>query len=192
MRDLLEAHGMQDVVTCESRASKDYNTGDAPDPALQHVAAELELRLPDGAAARQFDHERDIVAFDLVLVMDKFCAADVLREVSVYDTINKAGNYSRKVRMLGQYHRQLGASKEPDGMDINDPLYGNVGGTEEQEAVRRTAMIIAEACNGLLQFLQDTRASAADSGVDFRDGLEEAIGDMDQIDWLVPPMLQKA
>lgn len=44
MRDLLEAHGMQDVVTCESRASKDYNTGDAPDPALQHVAAELELR----------------------------------------------------------------------------------------------------------------------------------------------------
>ena len=38
-------------------------------------------RLPEGAAAQQFDHERDIVAFDLVLVMDKFCAADVLREV---------------------------------------------------------------------------------------------------------------
>ena len=37
------------------------------------------------------------MAFDLVLVMDKYCAADVLREVSVYDTINKAGNYSAKV-----------------------------------------------------------------------------------------------
>lgn len=162
-------------------------------PAAVLMHQSLCCRLPDGAAARQFDHERDIVAFDLVLVMDKFCAADVLREVrltpistvclflaavpgpcftwqlsvtrcrhvstaancgfrrgattvfvqvsshfthklqvSVYDTINKAGNYSRKVRMLGQYHRQLGASKEPDGMDINDPLYGNVGGTEEQ------------------------------------------------------------
>lgn len=40
-------------------------------------------RLPEGAAAQQFDHERDIVAFDLVLVMDKFCAADVLREVGL-------------------------------------------------------------------------------------------------------------
>ena len=29
--------------------------------------------------------------------MDKYTAADVLREVSVYDTINKAGNYSAKV-----------------------------------------------------------------------------------------------
>jgi len=42
----------------------------------------LRRRLPEGAVARQFDHERDIVAFDLVLVMDKFTAADVLREVS--------------------------------------------------------------------------------------------------------------
>lgn len=48
--------------------------------------------------ARQFHHEADIVAFDLVLVMDKYCAADVLREISVYDTINKAGKYSAKVR----------------------------------------------------------------------------------------------
>jgi hypothetical protein len=57
-------------------------------------------------------------------------------QVSVYDTINKAGNYTAKVRMLGQFHRQLGASKEPDGMDINDPLYGNVGGEDEQVAIR--------------------------------------------------------
>lgn len=42
----------------------------------------LRRRLPEGAVARQFNHERDIVAFDLVLVMDKFTAADVLREVS--------------------------------------------------------------------------------------------------------------
>ena len=44
------------------------------------------------------DFEGDIVANELVLVMDKFTAADVLREVSVYDTISKAGRYTSKVR----------------------------------------------------------------------------------------------
>ncbi len=55
-------------------------------------------RLPEGAAARRMDFEGDIVANELVLVMDKFTAADVLREVSVYDTISKAGRYTSKVR----------------------------------------------------------------------------------------------
>ncbi len=44
MADLLEAHGLAHVVSCESRASKDYNIGEPPDAALQQVAAELELR----------------------------------------------------------------------------------------------------------------------------------------------------
>ena len=47
------------------------------------------------------DFERDIVDYELLLVMDKFTAADVLREVSVYDTISKAGRYTSKVRALG-------------------------------------------------------------------------------------------
>jgi hypothetical protein len=34
--------------------------------------------------ARQFDPEQDIVRADLVLVMDKFTAADVLREVKYF------------------------------------------------------------------------------------------------------------
>ena len=44
------------------------------------------------------DFEADIVAHELVLVMDKYTAADVLREVSVYDTINPAARYTSKVR----------------------------------------------------------------------------------------------
>ena len=39
------------------------------------------LEPPPGFQARQFEEAADIVAFDLVLVMDKFTAADVLREV---------------------------------------------------------------------------------------------------------------
>lgn len=34
--------------------------------------------------------------------------------------------------MLGQYHMRLSGSTEPDGSDIDDPLYGNVGGGDEQ------------------------------------------------------------
>lgn len=39
------------------------------------------MALPAGFQARQMKPETDIVAFDMVLVMDKFTAADVLREV---------------------------------------------------------------------------------------------------------------
>ena len=51
MIDLLEAHGLASTVACESRGSKDYNVGDAPDAALQAVAQELELRY---AAVHQY------------------------------------------------------------------------------------------------------------------------------------------
>mmetsp|Transcript_6353 Transcript_6353/g.18261 ORF Transcript_6353/g.18261 Transcript_6353/m.18261 type:complete len:314 (-) Transcript_6353:410-1351(-) len=191
LTELLEANDMAGVVSCESKGSKDYNVGDPPDETLQAVAEELSLRLPEGHKAQHFDHEADIVAYDLVLVFDKFTAADVLREVSVYDTINTSGNYSVKVRMLGEYHSSLAGSKEPDGQDINDPLYGNFGGEEEKEAVQRTAMIIAAACNGLLDFLKETRDAAESSGNTLRAQLLISIGQMDTIDWLVPPMLSK-
>ena len=39
------------------------------------------IELPADFQARQINPERDIVEFDVVLVMDKFTAADVLREV---------------------------------------------------------------------------------------------------------------
>lgn len=41
-------------------------------------------------------------------------------------------------------------------------------------------------------YLQETQASAAESGVDLRHRLSQVVGEMGQIDWLVPPMLQKA
>lgn len=53
-------------------------------------------------------------------------------QVSVFDTINQDAHYSKRVRRLGEFHPQLGTSKQPDGQDIEDPLYGNMGGPEEQ------------------------------------------------------------
>ena len=87
------------------------------------------------------DHARDIVSFDLFLVMDKFTAADVLREVSVYDTISKGGGYSMKVRRLGEFHPVMSKSQDPEGQDIDDPLYGNVGGSEEVVGVSELSMM---------------------------------------------------
>ena len=45
------------------------------------VARAAGVALPEGFAARQLRPDVDIVHYDLVCVMDKFTAADVLREV---------------------------------------------------------------------------------------------------------------
>ena len=49
----------------------------------------------------------------------------------MYDTINKDAQYSLKVRRLGEYHPGLAATKDQEGQDIGDPLYGNGGGVDE-------------------------------------------------------------
>ncbi|KAK9816561.1 hypothetical protein WJX72_002020 [[Myrmecia] bisecta] len=190
MQQLLDEAGLAHCVHCESKGTRDYNLGDGPEPAVVRVAQEQGIRLPDGFAARQMDHEADIVQFDLVLVMDKYTAADVLREVSVYDTINKGGNYSLKVRRLGEFHPGLQGSTDPDGQDINDPLYGNVGGEEEQIAVTRAVLDIRAACEGCLRFLQQVQRNAG-SEDSFRISLKEAVNGMKTLEWLVPPMLQQ-
>ena len=48
---------------------------------VQAVAQQMGLSLDENFKARQVNPERDIVLFDVVLVMDKFTAADLLREV---------------------------------------------------------------------------------------------------------------
>ena len=58
--------------------------GEGPESFVQEVAQEEGLALPADFQARQMIPETDIVAFDMVLVMDKFTAADVLREVSLF------------------------------------------------------------------------------------------------------------
>eukprot|EP00798_Chlamydomonas_sp_ICE-L_P031885 gene31884-6187_t len=118
MRELVQIHGMEDLVECASKGSRDYNLGMPPEPIVGSrnynvgmppepigsrdynvgmppepivisVATELGIKLPEGFVARTFDNVNDIVQNDLVLVMDKFTAADVLREVASYDLINR-------------------------------------------------------------------------------------------------------
>ena len=63
---------------------RNYNVGEGPEAFVLEVAQEEALALPPGFQARQLVPETDIVAFDIVLVMDKFTAADVLREVRLH------------------------------------------------------------------------------------------------------------
>ena len=37
-----------------------------------------------------------------------------------------------QVRRLGDFHPVLSQRRDPDGQDIDDPLYGNPGGEEEK------------------------------------------------------------
>ena len=63
------------------QGTRDYNVGDGADVSVQAAAQQMGLQLPETFQARQINPEKDIVCFDIVLVMDKFTAADVLREV---------------------------------------------------------------------------------------------------------------
>jgi hypothetical protein len=54
-------------------------------------------------------------------------------QVSSYDLINPGGYYSARVRVLGSFHPVLSQrASQADGQDIDDPLYGNFGGQQEQ------------------------------------------------------------
>lgn len=55
-----------------------------------------------------------------------------------------------------------------------------------------TASVIAEACNGLLAFLRSVRGpEGLEERPSFREQLRDAVREMDAIEWMVPPMLQK-
>lgn len=56
-----------------------------------------------------------------------------------------------------------------------------------QEAVRQTASLILESCEGLLDFLMQLRMR--DQNAPLSTQLRQAVLGMKELDWLVPPML---
>lgn len=63
------------------QATRDYTIGEGPHPSAQVAANGLGLQLSPTFKASRFDYTDDTVHFDLILVMDKFTAGDVMREV---------------------------------------------------------------------------------------------------------------
>ncbi|GFR49616.1 hypothetical protein Agub_g11639, partial [Astrephomene gubernaculifera] len=165
-------------VVLDTCGTRPYNLGEGPEPAAAAAAAALGLQLPPNHAASLFDPAHHLVSYDLILVMDKFTAGDVMREVSSFELVNRNTQFSHKVRRLGEFlspaaaaaaaadeatHGSFGSSAsssyggEGDVHDIDDPLYGNVGGEEEERAVLRAARTIQDSCRGLLAFLREVQ-----------------------------------
>ncbi|XP_024537124.1 uncharacterized protein LOC112348565 [Selaginella moellendorffii] len=70
---LAQESGLSDLVECKSKATKEYNVGESPEPQAIQVAEERGLKLPDGAVSKMFENPTDIVEADLIIVMDKGC-----------------------------------------------------------------------------------------------------------------------
>lgn len=60
-----------------------------------------------------------------------------------------------------------------------------------QADVEQTAELIREACHGFVQFLLQLKGDSTDGGA-FRKALQNEVLNMQDIDWLKPPMLSKA
>ncbi|GIL49691.1 hypothetical protein Vafri_5981 [Volvox africanus] len=161
---MLVAEGLEGRVEIGTCGTRPYNLGEGPEPAAVAALEALGLEAPEEHTARLFDPAYDIVSYDLLLVMDKYTAGDVMREVSSFELINRTTHFSEKVRRLGEFlaplatHGSAAVSQyggEADELDIEDPLYGNVGGEEEEQAVMRVARMVWEACRGLVTLLRE-------------------------------------
>lgn len=63
------------------KGTRDYNVGDSVDPSVASAALDMMVQIPKNFQARELKETEDIVNYDVLLVMDKYTAADVLREV---------------------------------------------------------------------------------------------------------------
>ena len=195
---------------CSAAASRDYNVNDPPEPSAYLAAECLGWTLPEKYTARCFRPSSDLARQDLILVMDKFIAADVLREASVYDTIYLDAGFSGKVRNLGEFHPSAnlspnnnsvqqstteennngGGGKIPESkvFEIDDPLYGNIGGEEEEDDVYKAALDIQKCCNGLVDFLLGLNSSE-DENMNMRAAVGKWLQYAEGVEWMKPPLL---
>lgn len=145
--------------------------------------------------------------------MDKFIASDVLREASVFDTIYLEAGFSGKVRNLGEFHPSAtekllsnnnsntpsgntsssgsGSSADNKVFEIDDPLYGNVGGEEEEDTVYKSALDIQRCCSGLVEFLLSLNAatSGRDDDTSLKVEVDNWLQKAEGVDWMRPPLL---
>ena len=205
------------VVVCEALASRDYCAGRGPAPDAVAAAGALGLADPAFAAsvATPFLPATHAVRADLLAVVDRFVAADVLREVTVFDTVAAAESpaFGSKVRLLGGFAgraagavgaaagpaagapsavdalRAASAAGEGEATDIDDPLYGNPGGPAQAAAVEAAGVACEAGAAGLVAWLAALDAEAGAAGVPLRTALAAALGAAGEIAWLVPPML---
>ena len=125
--------------------------------------------------------------------MDGSSAADVLKEICVFDIVERSSR-STLVRRLGEFGAR-GKVKYAD-LDVDDALYGNMGGQDEVDAAMAAAEDMADMCAGVVAWLE-TLADGGDGDNDgvttsLRERVAAALGELPETQWLVPPMLQSS
>jgi len=189
LRQELSNRGIADVVGCASKSVQDFTVGEGVPESVRQACRDAELpEVPSDHAARMWRPEWDVCDFDLIVAVDRYVAADAMKEVSVWDTIQKEVEYCAKIRGLYEFGRS--------GKEIQDPLYGNVGGEEELASIRSSFVDLQDAIRGLAEALasavQEARAQADPVG---KEALQAAVGEMltsmGAFDWDAPPMLRK-
>jgi len=190
------------TIACASKAVRPYAVGEQVPQSVHDVcrASGIPMVAADHEA-RFWNPEWDVCDYDLILAVDRYVAADAMKEVSVWDTIQKEVAYCTKIRGLYEFGIQ--------GEDIGDPLYGNVGGEEERLALHHTFGRMREAVTALVEQLatalgrrhsrddDDRSASggAASAPPLAREeallGLEKLLAGLGEFEWDAPPMLRK-
>lgn len=190
----LDGHGLGKLVGCSSKAVTDFSKGEGLPP---RVREECELagfpEVPGDHVARMWVPEWDVCDFDLLVAVDRYVAADAMKEVSIYDTVQKQVEYCGKIRGLYEFGELA--------QEIEDPLYGNVGGDQERHALRRALKSLESATKGLAESLATSIADASGGALPEADsdttkrilqaGVNSMLERMGAFDWDAPPMLRR-
>ncbi len=129
MNHLVKEAELEGQVTCDSAGTAGYHAGAAPDRRMGVAARKRGIELK--GQARQFQ-PADLEKFDLILAMDRDNYQDILG-------CDRSGQYSHKVKMMGDY-----ATRHSD-KEVPDPYYGGDQGFDY------VIDLLLDACQGLLK-----------------------------------------
>eukprot|EP01026_Neomeris_dumetosa_P030240 TRINITY_DN2423_c0_g1_i6.p1 TRINITY_DN2423_c0_g1~~TRINITY_DN2423_c0_g1_i6.p1 ORF type:complete len:488 (-),score=47.26 TRINITY_DN2423_c0_g1_i6:316-1779(-) len=120
---------------------------------LSRIASKLGIKLPLSQKDNMFQEFEHMVEYDLVLVMDRFDYEDVYKEVAVVDVINPGGQYTNKIKCLGEFQLMLQGKADMDTLEISDPFYGIENEDQIEDKLLICAKQIQQGIIGLVAYL---------------------------------------
>ena len=128
MKALINKHGLQDKIYCESAGTSGHHVGDLPDSRMRAHAEKRGLKLD--SLARQFISE-DFHKFDYIITMDRANYKNVMR-------LDPEERFKEKVIPMAHLCSAMSITEVPD------PYYGGPDGFDE------VLDIVHDGCLGLL------------------------------------------
>lgn len=139
MNHLIQQRQLGDQIVCDSAGTSSYHIGSPPDRRMAGAAKQYGIELK--GRARQLQAS-DLEAFDWILAMDQDNYRDIL-------ALDRSGRYHAKVKLMCDFCRHHGDREVPD------PYYGGPEGFDY------VVNLLLDACEGLLDFVLESPASAS-------------------------------